>query len=244
VSGLLSAALGYAAAGWPVFPCQPGGKQPASRHGFLDATTDRDQIRWWWERQPAANIGIATGSPGPDVLDIDVRPGGAGWAAYRRLRRAGLLAGVIAVVRTPSLGQHSYLPGSGQRCSGLPACRVDFKAAGGYVIAPPSVAHGRAYQLLRREPGSGEPLDWSAVQALLAPARTPGENPPRRARAGSLAAWVAALEEGNRNRGLFWAACRAVEEGTDPEFLITAAVRAGLPEREARRAVASAWRTR
>ena len=32
-------ALAYARHGWPVFPCQPGGKEPATRHGFLDATT-------------------------------------------------------------------------------------------------------------------------------------------------------------------------------------------------------------
>jgi hypothetical protein len=37
-------ALAYAAHGWPVFPCQPGGKQPATPHGFHDATTDPDKI--------------------------------------------------------------------------------------------------------------------------------------------------------------------------------------------------------
>lgn len=30
-------ALAYAQRGWPVFPCQPGGKEPATRHGFRDA---------------------------------------------------------------------------------------------------------------------------------------------------------------------------------------------------------------
>jgi hypothetical protein len=48
----VSRALAYARRGWPVFPCRLGGKAPATRHGFRDATTDAKQIRRWWERQP------------------------------------------------------------------------------------------------------------------------------------------------------------------------------------------------
>ena len=40
---MLAAALRYALANWPVFPCIPGEKVPATRHGFLDATTDPGQ---------------------------------------------------------------------------------------------------------------------------------------------------------------------------------------------------------
>ncbi len=35
---LLDQALAFAGHGWPVFPCQPGSKEPATRHGFRDAT--------------------------------------------------------------------------------------------------------------------------------------------------------------------------------------------------------------
>ena len=58
-------------------------------------------------------------------------------------------------------------------------------------------------------------------------------------------AFVAALREGNRNDGLFWAACRMHEADStneDLEQLVAAAVTAGLPEDEARRTVASAAR--
>ncbi len=68
---VLDRALAYARHGWPVFPCVPGGKEPATRHGFRDASTDPGQIRHWWNRLPGANVAIATGSPGPDVLDVD-----------------------------------------------------------------------------------------------------------------------------------------------------------------------------
>ncbi len=73
--GTAEQAQAYAAHGWPVFPCQPGSKQPATRHGFLDATTDPDQITWWWRHQADANLAIATGHPGPDVLVLPVTEG-------------------------------------------------------------------------------------------------------------------------------------------------------------------------
>ena len=65
----LSQALGYAARGWPVFPCQPGQKIPATPHGYRNATTDPGQITYWFTRDPRCNLAIATGFPGPDVLD-------------------------------------------------------------------------------------------------------------------------------------------------------------------------------
>jgi hypothetical protein len=90
---LRDAAHRYADAGWPVFPCQPGGKVPATRHGHLDATTSHAKIDRWWARTPDANVGIATGAPGPDVLDIDVKTGRDGFAALRRARDASLIPG-------------------------------------------------------------------------------------------------------------------------------------------------------
>ena len=66
---LLQAALRYAELGYPVFPCVPGGKAPATAHGFLDATTDAGQIEAWWTARPDANIGMPTA--GLLVVDVD-----------------------------------------------------------------------------------------------------------------------------------------------------------------------------
>ena len=57
--------------GWPVLPVEPGGKRPLTVHGVKDATLDERRLLHYWERWPDANIGIATGLPGPTVLDID-----------------------------------------------------------------------------------------------------------------------------------------------------------------------------
>jgi hypothetical protein len=102
VNPRLAAALRYAQAGWPVFPCITGEKAPATKHGFLDATTDPDKITWWWSRNPGRNVAIATGTPGPDVLDVDVHKQGSGFAAFNRLHHEGLLDGASAYIRTPS----------------------------------------------------------------------------------------------------------------------------------------------
>lgn len=250
MSGLLEQALRYAAAGWPVFPCKADGtpehegwKAPLTDHGFRDATTDPGPIGRWWARWPRANVAVATGAPGPDVLDVDVKPDGSGFAAFNRLKAAGLLTGARALVRTPSGGFHAYYTGTSQPSGRLPRHFLDFKASGGYVIAPPSAVGGRPYELLDSRSG-GARMDWQTARRMLDPPR-PLPRPGSGAGTDALAAWVAAQREGNRNDGLFWAACRATESDSpsgDIEQLVDAAVRAGLPEDEARRTVASAAR--
>jgi hypothetical protein len=244
----VASALAYAWHGWPVFPCKPGMKEPDTTHGFKDATTDPERIAAWWRAEPGRNLAIATGAPGPDVLDVDVRPAGNGYLAYDHLRRAGLLEGALAVVATPSGGLHAYYVGSGQRSGRLPAAHLDFKAAGGYVLAPPSVVGGRQYEVLEhRRQGEGACLDWAAAVALLEPPErkpSPGRRHDGWHDAGRLAAWVAGLEEGSRNTGLFWAACRLAEAGqaSHAGLLAEAARKTGLPEREIQRTLDSAQR--
>jgi Bifunctional DNA primase/polymerase, N-terminal len=248
----LARALAYARRGWPVFPCRPGRKQPDTAHGFKDATTDPERITAWWATVPSRNVAIATGAPGPDVLDVDVRPGGSGYQALHRLRGAGLLQTPVAAVATPSGGMHLYYPGTGQTSGRLPDCHLDFKSAGGYVLAPPSAVGGRPYRPIRYQPGRTGiaaivRLDWAAAvsfldlrQPHLQPAR-----PPSHINADRLATWVARLPEGNRNAGLFWAACRAAEAGTPGalDALAEAAQTAGLPTQEIARTIASARRS-
>ena len=176
----LRQALAHAARGWPVFPCQAGQKTPATAHGYRDATTDPDQITAWFTRNPHQNLAIATGAPGPDVLDVDDHgPAGNGYPALAKLSRAGLLDSAAAYVRTPNGGLHAYFTGSAQRNGHLPAHHLDFRSRGGYVLAPPSQIDGKPYHLIRTLNADGA-LDWSRGHR---PARTASGSSPGPSRA-------------------------------------------------------------
>jgi hypothetical protein len=245
----LRQALAYAAHDWPVFPCQPGQKIPATPHGYRNATTDPEQIAYWFSRRPGCNLAIATGFPGPDVLDVDQHGADSdGFAALIKLRDAKLLGDAAAYVRTPSGGMHVYFTGTHQRNGHLPGHHLDFLATGGYVLAPPSTVAGKPYRILW-EPGGRGALNWATVTRLLQP--QPQHQQPRRqpqtpaAELGHLARWVAAQPEGNRNAGLFWAANRALEAdpAADLSPLADAARQAGLADPEIPRTLDSARRT-
>lgn len=245
------AALAYAAAGWPVFPCKPHSKTPATNHGFKDATTEERIVRAWWAIWPTANVAIATGWPGPDVLDVDVKSGVDGYAALDRLTRAGLLAGAHRIVRTASGGAHYYLTGSSQGCGTIAAHGIDLKATGGYVIAPPSTVtyedgSSGAYALVETADDPYIKLSWAAVKQLLAPPRnltSTRRAAPSGSNVGALCEWLSRQTEGNRNSSLFWAACRAEEAGQVPVELGMVAVQLGLTHEEVGRTLASARRT-
>jgi hypothetical protein len=244
----LRQALAYARQGWPVFPCLPGEKVPATRHGFRDATTDERQITDWFGRGSRWNLAIATGAPGPDVLDVDQHgPAGNGYAAFNKLRRARLVDGAATYVRTPAGGMHAYFTGSGQHNGRLPSHHLDFRSTGGYVVAPPSQINGKPYRPIAR-PGGRDTLDWDAVTQLLEPRHQPHPLQARPAQGldlTHLARWVASQPEGNRNPGLFWAANRALDtdRAADLSPLAVAARQAGLGDKEITRTLDSARRT-
>lgn len=241
------AAHRYADHGWFVFPTAPGGKIPTTEHGFLDATTNHKQIQQWWRGEPQANVAIATGAPGPDVVDVDKHADRSGYAAWNRLRQAGLAGEPQAVIRTPSGGMHAYYKGTQQRNGSLPEHAIDFRSTGGYVVTAPSKdAGGRPYAVVSKQP-SAAAFDWSAAREHLDPQR---ERQPQRQADGPrdvshLAAWVASQQEGNRNQGLFWAANRAIEAGDTATLdkLAHAARQAGLDDREIDRTIRSAQAT-
>jgi hypothetical protein len=252
---LPDAAAAYARAGLAVFPCVPGEKRPLTEHGLSDATADPARVAGWCRRWPQANIGLVTGlSGGFDVLDIDVHPRGSGFPALRRARLAGLVDGWAVLVRSPSGGVHLYFPvdlDREQRSWALPKAHVDFRGAGGYVIAPPShITGGRGYRLIAsgRDP---QPVEAGELRRLLDPPRPrPRVRPGIGLADGSgerLGAWLAVQPEGNRNRALFWAACRQAEAGVPQDearhVLGSAAGRTGLAEREIDATLASAYRT-
>ena len=244
----LAQALKYAAHGWPVFPAVPGEKIPVTPRGFKDATTDEAQIRAWWQANPDRNIGIATGRPGPDVVDgYNHGKAGNGFAAWNQAKRAGLLPQPQAMVQTPSGGMHAYYAGTEQRSASIGGKHLDFRAAGGYVVAPHSTVGGKPYLVVQRQ-ASAATVDFAAVREQVDP--QPQRQPwkaPQGVRDGAqnldhLMTQMAGQPEGNRNGFLHWAANRVLDHGQDERLteLANAAVAAGLPRREADRTITSA----
>ena len=260
---LADAAARFAAAGVPVFPCVPGEKRPLVRRGFHDASSDPHRVAAWWSRWPSANIGIPTGAAsGVEVVDVDVHQAGTGFPAFRAAHRDGHAAGWAALVRTPSGGLHAYYPADPGRVQSswqAAHAHVDFRGDGGYIVAPPSQvlrpSGVRApYRLIVTSGNTPRPVDAARLREFLDP-RTPTPiDRAHSARVGGrgsdakvLAGWVAGRGEGERNRGLFWAACRLAEAGTPPdatlEALGPAAKHAGLGSREIMATIRSAYRT-
>ncbi|MGO3778017.1 MAG: bifunctional DNA primase/polymerase [Canibacter sp.] len=244
--------------GVPVFPVWSESKRPTTRHGFHDASTDIDQIEAWWSSTSEASLAIPTGqASGVVVVDVDVHGRVNGYDAAARTKRAGLLSGWELMVRTPSGGMHLYYPATDaaeQRSWQSASSGIDFRGDGGYIIIPPSARmignHLERYTVERVNHGLTHSLDAAQLREFL----EPRPDRPRRAPTGDrgmdvgrLAAWVSRLQEGERNHGLFWAACKMAENDIPSDSaldaLAAAGGSAGLAEREILSTVRSAYRT-
>lgn len=157
--GLRAAALAYATV-VPIFPCQPGAKQPATAGGFKAATQRRDAVLTWWADDPNFNIGFPI-PPGMLVVDVDPRNGGTIPEDLPPTR----------IASTPSGGFHLYyrVP-RGLKYKATVAQGVDLKSEGkGYVLLPPSVVGGKPYRWVTNPTEPLAELDPGKFDMLKAP---------------------------------------------------------------------------
>lgn len=222
-------AIDYARRGWAVFPCKPKAKEPATPHGFKDASKDPATIAEQFERMPSANIGIATGTAsGVWVLDIDPRNGGD--ESIRKLAADGLDLGETLTAITGGGGLHYFyrVNGAPVRCRSNVWRGVDVKGDGGYIVAPGSIhPSGESYEWMNESPIIDAP-DW-LIQAVTAEPAKP--EPIAKPSSGDTGKTLAAILEikttdnGDGSKRLYTAACRCVEHGlSDGDAL--AAIRA------------------
>jgi Bifunctional DNA primase/polymerase, N-terminal/Primase C terminal 1 (PriCT-1) len=149
VIGLGAHALSLARLGLRVIPLRPNGKVPLTEHGCKDASADPEVIAKWWGQWPDANVGVATGE-GLFVVDIDIKNGVEGEAAWRDLQQPHGPAPMTRTVITPSGGRHLYWDPGGVfvRCSaGRLGAGIDIRGAGGYVVAAGEI-DGKRYETL------------------------------------------------------------------------------------------------
>jgi hypothetical protein len=256
IARALGAALSLGRQGYAVFPCKPD-KSPATPNGFKDAARDPDGIELLWRQHPNVLVGVATGAIGGiSVLDIDLakHPEAQAWWELHRERLIP-----ARMHRTRSGGLHLvYRHQTGLRCSaGLINRGVDVRADGGYVIWWPA-----AGLEVIADPGSRAWPEWLPTEPPPAPALSishralaarPGDLRPLVNRTLGIIGKVLDAREGERNRVLFWASCRASEMVLAGELdraaaakvfdaLRDAAAEVGLTQREIDRTITSAMR--
>ncbi|MGC9261585.1 MAG: phage/plasmid primase, P4 family [Phycisphaerae bacterium] len=127
--------------GFNVLPCRPGEKVPATAHGCKDATADLAKIDGLFA--DGENVAIATGD-GIFVIDFDTADGPAEFEESHEP-----LPQTVGTM-TPRGGIHWYFRSDKivKNSQSKLAPKVDVRGQGGYVMCPPSVVNGKAYQWL------------------------------------------------------------------------------------------------
>jgi len=164
-SEFLEAALLYASMGWPVFPLQPRQKDKYAVASWKkECSTDEEQIRAWWSKNPNYNIGIATGN-GLCVVDVDDKPekhGGLLGSDF--LRDWEMDHGEISetcCAKSGTGGMHYYFNVGDTHISGCQSDTIfiDLRCDGNYIVAPPSI-----------HPDTGQPYVWDISPEDMPPA--------------------------------------------------------------------------
>ncbi len=175
----LGYALRYAALGWHVMPlwqvtkdgcacgdaaCKNPGKHPISYlvpRGQDNATTDEARLRYWFESEPEANIGIFLRPSGLMAIDIDPRNGGVETIEAIEAKNGRLESDVLAI--TGGGGEHRvFLAPANGTLPGKLGDGVDVKLNGYIVVEPSNHASGQRYQW----EGSSDPLEGAVPSPL------------------------------------------------------------------------------
>jgi Bifunctional DNA primase/polymerase, N-terminal len=172
-AGRVEKVLALARLGLFVFPLRPDDKRPAVADWEHRATVDPDRIRRCWGAGPYG-VGVACGPSHLVVVDLDgpkgeeppapgITCGEDTLAVLYEAHADRYPVGTTPEARTASGGTHLYFRAPEGRnirnSAGKVGWRVDVRAAGGYVVAPPSTAAGRPYVWTT--------APWDAEPALL-----------------------------------------------------------------------------
>lgn len=158
----------YARNGYEVLPLI--GKVPAvakryGGHGVLDASSDLEQVRWWWSDAgravgagPTCNIGCRVPA-GLLVIDIDPRSGGADTVACWENHYGPLPVTRMSWSGRGDGGRHLWFrrPSYEPTAKALAGTGVDLKTHSGYVVLPPSL-----------HPDTGQPYRWEDLSVPAA----------------------------------------------------------------------------
>lgn len=150
---LRTAALDYASRGWHVVPlhttrsgvcscgridCSSPGKHPRTLNGLHSASSDPNDVEYFWDQWPDSNIGIVAGPSELAIVDLDSEDAVTRWK--------NLKIGTPTLYAKTGKGMHLYY--HDPTLAGKPSVGdgIDFRAGPSYVVAPPSIhANGNHY---------------------------------------------------------------------------------------------------
>lgn len=217
MNAVASAAIEYAAQGFPVLPLWLGSKAPATSHGKNDASSNAEQVAHWFTPESNCNVGILTGEKS-GLIVVDIDPRNDGDASFERFERTyGKLPDTLCA-RTGGGGCHLYFKVD-VGTEGLKDCPnvagfigVDLKA-NGYVVAPPSIhASGNSYSWTNETPIADAP-DWLIDLACGG----------KRIKSATTSSG-GSVSEGSRNDTIFRMACGLRARGLSLDAILAAAL--------------------
>jgi len=140
--------------GFAVFPLWPNSKSPATPNGCTEATSDPEKIRELWQGRKGFNLGVEAKRSGLVLIDVDTKKGRDGFTALAALtKRHGKLPKTLRVLTTTG-GLHIYF----RKPDGVELHNLiddpmlgdglEMRCDNQYLVAPPSVLDGKAYEWL------------------------------------------------------------------------------------------------
>ncbi len=221
---LHDAVVDYQRRGWHLFPT--GGrdmKRPAAGIKWGSAATNdlTGLLEWFDAAEDSVGVGVACGPSGLVVVDVDSYKAEAE-ESMRWLTENGFDLPPTLTAETASGGKHFYYQASasqalGNTAAGLPGVErklpgIDFRADGGYVVAPPTRrGDGGEYRFTNEQEPAACP-DW-LTPAQRSPAQRssraerhltpPKDNTVALKRLAGLAKHLAETPEGERHAALY-----------------------------------------
>lgn len=237
-------ALALAAWGMEVHPLN--GKTPRLQKWPEKTTADPNQIDTWWAQWPTANIGC---QPPVWAVVLDVDPRNGGRETWKEITGSYDYPTDTFVTATGSGGAHVWyrLPYDGELRNKI-GSGIDIQRKGKQLVMPGSV-HPETRQLYEVKTWH-PPAQWAVLphhwrKHVYKPPTQPSIRMPinmrKQGNGEGLIQFVADAQHGSRNTALYWAACRAMEDGLDIiDKLEEAGLDSGLDKHEIKATLNSA----
>lgn len=164
--GVLDRALELIESGYFVFPLSPNSKQPPKGHqGYLEASSNREQVLNWFSSNPGWNLGINLKQSNLIVVDVDMHNEVKnGRNSLLELQKQGYnMPANTYIEKSPNGGIHYFFKGNSE-LKGKSNVWPGIDLLTNFVTVAPSVVNANAYKSIQN---SFTLVDASPVPAFI-----------------------------------------------------------------------------